>query len=134
MDDIKSFVVAPIDEEGQKIHGAVRAALEEAGVKLVEIDSTQEGAQLAAEITDAIDSSDFIVVDISRQNPNVMYELGYAHGTKKNTVLITSYSSEDLPTNLMGYLYIPYDPADLNSLRENVVKSARRFIERREED
>ena len=62
------------------------------------------GRFVASEVLTNIDSSDFIVADISRLNFNVVYEIGYAIG-KGQRVLLTkhrSIASDGLALNDLG--------------------------------
>jgi hypothetical protein len=130
MKTLRCLIIAPFDASGKRVQDTIRRALEEIGVNVARIDDLQAGALLARAITEAIDSSDFIVVDVSRHNPNVLYELGYAHGIKKPTILIASDDAHKLPTDLMGYLYIAYDKSNLRKLQEQITRAAMRFIEK----
>lgn len=51
--------------------------------------------------------ADLIVADLTGRNPNVFYELGYAHALYKTTVLITQ-SIEDVPFDLRQRRMIKY--------------------------
>ncbi len=129
---LKCLIIAPFDAPGQRIHETISRALQELGIQVLRIDRLQAGVILTNAITEAIDSSDFIVVDVSRRNPNVMYELGYAHGTKKQTLIITSDKSGELPSDLMGYLYIAYDENNLRSLQQGITRAAKRIMTQKE--
>ena len=50
-----------------------------------------------------ISLSDIIVIDLSNLNSNVLYELGYAHASNKNCVLICErnyFDQHNLPSNI----------------------------------
>ena len=55
----------------------------------------------------SIKDSDVIVADLTATNPNVMYELGYAHHMSKPVVLITQ-EIDSLPFDLKSYSTILY--------------------------
>jgi len=83
----------------------------------------QTGAKWASAVTDAIQNADFIVADVTRKNPNVLYELGYAHALRKPTLLLLSTKSTgELPFDLAGYQMAAYDPDDLTSLRKQILR------------
>ncbi|HSS22408.1 MAG TPA: hypothetical protein VLL54_20215 [Pyrinomonadaceae bacterium] len=67
--------------------------------------------------------ADLIVADLTGKNPNVFYELGYAHAVDKTTILITQ-SIEDVPFDLRHRQLIEYQrtPRGLKRLAENIVK------------
>jgi len=41
------------------------------------------------DITPSIQEASIIIADITPDNPNVFYEVGYAHGIKKPTILLS---------------------------------------------
>jgi hypothetical protein len=123
------LVIVPFDAAGQRILDAVRRALEEVGVEVFRFDNISPGASWANAITDAVRSSDFLVVDVTRQNPNVYYELGFAHALRKPTILIaSSEASGSLPSDLAGFQFIVYDPGNLRGLADHVRRAAKAFV------
>jgi len=62
------------------------------------------------DIIRGIVESDVIVADITpTENPNVFYELGYAHALQKPTILLANRQIEKLPFDVSGYRVIFYD-------------------------
>lgn len=55
--------------------------------------------------------ADLVIGDITGNNPNVFYELGLAHATRKPVLFITQDSPEEAPVNLKQYEFIQYDLA-----------------------
>src|SRR5947209_17712509 len=120
----RSLVITPFDSAGTRVLDAVRRALEEIGVEVFRFDDIGPGALWANAITDAVRSADFLVVDVTRQNPNVFYELGMAHALRKPTILLASSDvTGALPSDLAGFPYIVYDPANMRSLVDNVQRA-----------
>ena len=70
----------------------------------------------ASAISDAIHAADLLVVDLSTENPNIIYELGFAHALRKPTIILASRASSSIPSDLAGFSYLLYDPADLSGL------------------
>ena len=129
----RSLVIAPFDAAGARVLDAVRSALEHIGVEVFRLDNIAAGALWANAITDAVRSSDFLVVDVTRQNPNVFYELGFAHALRKPTILlVSSEATGALPSDLAGFQYIVYEPQNLRSLVDHVQRAARGFVAREE--
>jgi len=128
MDKARALVLAPSDAAGQRVRDTVRRALEELGIQTFRLDDLTAGASLVNAITDAIQASDFIVVAITRHNPNMFYELGYAHALRKPTILLMSSESDSpVPSDLRNLLYVAYDPQDLRSLKDEVRRLARMY-------
>jgi hypothetical protein len=130
----RSLIIAPFDAAGARVLDAVRRALEDIGVEVFRFDHIAAGALWANAITDAVRSSDFLVVDVTRQNPNVFYELGFAHALRKPTILIASSEGTGaLPSDLAGFNYIVYEPGNLRSLVDHIQRAAKGFVARGEE-
>lgn len=60
-----------------------------------------------------------VIADISDANVNVFYELGLTHGLGKDTVLLKRRDTR-LPADCEGFLYLDYDPENLESAREHL--------------
>ncbi len=54
-----------------------------------------------------IELADIVVADMSDQNPNVFYEVGYAHAKNKICILLTQ-RTEDIPFDLKHHRHIVY--------------------------
>jgi nucleoside 2-deoxyribosyltransferase len=121
------FVIAPLNPEGRRVLDAVQKAIEEAGFRVVHYgDGMPPGAELTSSILDNIRQADFIIADVSRQNPNVLYEVGFAHALRKPTILLANSESEySLPSDLIGLQYIIYDLVDLPALADRVKSETR---------
>ncbi len=116
------FVIAPYDRELWPVLEAVNWAAREAGYTVERFDQMPPGALFTSFILERIRRADLIVADVSQHNPNVMYELGFAHALRKPTILLASTKSDDskLPADLAGFRYLLYDPANLRVLTELV--------------
>jgi nucleoside 2-deoxyribosyltransferase len=127
------FVIAPFDPEGHRVQDIVRRAIQETGLRVVQYsDTIRPGAELTSTILDAIRDADLIIADVSRQNPNVLYEVGFAHALRKPTILLVNIKSgSGLPTDLTGLQYITYDPANLDRLADLVKAETKALAMRR---
>jgi hypothetical protein len=116
------FIIAPFDPDGQRLQNTVRNAIEEAGFRVARRnDAVRPGAELASSILDGIREADLIIADVSRPNPNVFYEMGFAHALGKPTFLLFDIrSGSSLPSDLAGLEYITYDPANFRGLADLV--------------
>ena len=68
---------------------------------------------ILADIVRDILESEVIIAEITPGNPNVFYELGYAHALGKSTILVADKSKTELPFDIRGYRVIFYE----NSIR-----------------
>jgi len=133
MQSPRMFVVAPFDPEGQQVKDVVRLALEENGFAAVPYDDAiPPGALRAASVFDGIREADLVVADVSGHKPNVLFELGFARGLRKPTILLFSLKSgASLPSDLVGFHWILYDPTNLRALADAVKADTRAFLLRR---
>jgi hypothetical protein len=125
----RSLIIAPFDKTFAPVEQLVRDTLENLGIEVAQFDQISPGAVWATAVTDAIRSADFVVVDITNQNENVIYELGVAHTMRKPTVLICSVQSETpLPLVLSGFSVIVYEPEDLQNLASLIRHAVRPLV------
>jgi hypothetical protein len=124
------FVIAPLDPEGQRVQDTVRRAVQEAGLTVVHHrHALHPGAEMTSSILDSIRRADLIIADVSRQNPNVLYEIGFAHALRKPTILLFDTASEyKLPSDLAGLEYIPYTAVNLTALADRVKSETKELI------
>jgi len=116
MQTSRSIILAPWDPNFQQLRDIVSDTLRQFGIEVIEL--PYSGPSLQYAIVKGIQSSDFVVADVSQQNPNVMYELGLAQGMKKPTILLVSRNSKGIPSDLEGSLFVVYDSEHPDSLRE----------------
>jgi len=73
-----------------------------------------------ADMTREIAESEFVIADITSANPNVYYEVGYAHAINKPTILLANKDVAKLPFDVSGFRVLFY---------ENSIAGKRRFEE-----
>ncbi len=113
----RSIILGPWDPDSQQLYNTIAATLRDFGIEVIEA-LGDSGPKLQYAILKGIQSSDFVVADVSQQNPNVMYEIGLAQGMKKPTILLVSRKSKGIPADLEGSLFVVYDSERPESLRE----------------
>jgi hypothetical protein len=98
----------PFDSEFDSIYNELlKPALEQAGYSVARADSFLDQENIMRDIVRGIANSDLIVVDLTTHNPNVLYELGLAHGLRIPTILLAQ-NIEEVPFDLRGYRVIVY--------------------------
>ena len=70
-----------------------------------------------------IEVADIIIADMTGQNPNVFYEVGYAHAKAKPCILLTS-DSNDILFDLKHRRHIVYN-GSITTLRGELIKELR---------
>jgi hypothetical protein len=125
----RTLLIAPFSSAAKEVGETVRKGLQDLGLEVVRLDQMPAGAPSANAFIDAIRTSDFIVVDVTEGNPNVYYELGIAHGFSKPTIIMVSdKSSNSIPSDLSGVLYVVYNPDDLSALSRKIKYAAQAFL------
>ena len=128
---LKCLIITPFDASGKRVLDTIKRALQEIGVEALSFDDLPKRGSLLDLITDAIKKADFLIVDISRENPNVFYELGFAHALSKSTILITNDEAKGvLATDLYGFIYYVYEKNNYNKLAQYIKYSGKNIIER----
>jgi len=102
------FVLMPFDETFKDVYGlGIKAACVEAGAYCERVDEQIFQESILERIYNQISKADLIVADMSGRNPNVFYEVGYAHALGKHVILLTN-KAEDIPFDLKHYPHIVY--------------------------
>jgi hypothetical protein len=102
------FVLMPFEPELDDVyHLGIREAVNSLGGVCQRADEIQYLGGIIEKIYDAIRSADVIVAEVTRPNPNVFYEVGFAHALSKPVVLITR-DIQTSPFDLRGHNHIIY--------------------------
>ena len=75
-----------------------------------------------------ITRADLVVADITGGNPDVMYEVGFAHALRKPVILLADRTTTNIPLDLAGHLVIISDPAEPAVLRRNIRMAVERYM------
>lgn len=103
------FVLMPFDSDFNDIYRlGIKAACEKAGAYCERVDEQFYQESILQRVYNQIAKADLIVADMTGRNPNVFYEVGYAHALGKDVVLLTR-SAEDIPFDLKHHHHIIYD-------------------------
>jgi hypothetical protein len=113
------FVLSPFEPRGvfDEVHAAVLAAANlcatSAGISIEcrRSDTLHESKTIHDDIWRHIAAADFLVVDVTGLNPNVMIEYGVASAQRRPHQVILIKSEEDqlrLPFNAFAQRYLPY--------------------------
>lgn len=123
MTDKHIFVLMPFKEEFDDVYMAIRdsvsAASKDLNVNLVcrRADEIDSPGRITDQMIEHIREADLIIVDLTASNPNVMYELGYAHALGKPTIILNQ-NVHQAPFDVKDFRQILYD-------RNRLVKDCR---------
>lgn len=92
------FVIMSFSKENNDVFSAIKDECMKLQLKASRIDCTAGSGLILRRILMAIESSEFIIVDLSDERPNVYYELGYAHGVGngENDILLVAKQGTQL--------------------------------------
>jgi hypothetical protein len=106
----RAFVVmqftTPYNELFQQV---VRPICAELGVAAVRADDSYGPGLIIADVARQIDEAKFVVAEITPVNPNVYYEVGYAHARNKPTILIADRKVDRLPFDVSPFRTLFYE-------------------------
>lgn len=115
------FVLMPLSAEFDDIYKlGIKDACKEAGGYCERVDEQIFEESILDRIYNQISKADLLVADMTGRNPNVFYEVGYAHALGKRVILLTE-KSEDIPFDLKHYPHIVYG-GRIAELREELKK------------
>lgn len=122
------FVAMPIAPELEDLYElGIKAACKNAGAYAERVDKQVFTESILDRIYNQISKADIIVADMTGRNPNVFYEVGYAHALGKTVILLTQ-KAEDIPFDLKHYPHIVYE-GKINYLLKELQKRVSWAIE-----
>ena len=132
------FVIQPFDAAkfDRRFSETWKPALEDAGLDVYRVDE-DPGAEIPIRaIEEKIHESVICLADISTDNPNVWYELGYAFAADKSVIMICSDERQgNFPFDIRHRKVIQYSTgsqSDYENLREKITASAKALLKKSE--
>ena len=102
------FVLMPFNESFNPIYSnIIKEIVTTFDINCVRADEIFGTRPIMKDIEEYIRKARFLIADLTDRNPNVFYELGFAHALDKKVILITQ-KIEDVPFDLKHYRIIVY--------------------------
>jgi hypothetical protein len=115
-----AFVLMPFEKSFEDIYRlGIKYVAESLDVVAERVDEQHFSETILERIYRQIENSDFIIADMTGRNPNVFYEVGYAHAKAKMCALITQ-NADDIPFDLKHHPHVIYD-GSVGDLRQELV-------------
>jgi CheY-like chemotaxis protein len=103
-----AFICMPFAQQFEDFYEeGIKPVVLECGFKCVRADEIEHNKGILDVVYDQIKSAHIVVADMTGRNPNVYYEVGYAHALGKEVVLLTQ-RADGLPFDLRGFNHIVY--------------------------
>lgn len=128
------FVIQPISDSKftKRYDDTYKPAIETAGLSAYRVDLDPAVKIPIEEIELKIKASVICFADISVDNPNVWYELGYAFASGKDVVMICDESRKDFPFDVRHKNIIRYkteSTSDFNTLKEKIIERIKAYVQ-----
>ena len=127
------FVIQPFSPKFDKrYHEDYKPALEDAGLEPYRVDQDPSTERLMDSIEEEIRKATVCLADITTDNPNVWYELGYAFAMGRSVIMVCSKErGGKYPFDIQDRTIIEYaseSRSDFDKLREEISKRAKALV------
>ena len=132
------FVIQPFDTKYHKRYDDVyKPALHKAGLEAYRIDQDPSTERLIDSIEEEISKATICLADITTDNPNVWYELGYAFAVGRSVIMVCSTErTGKLPFDIQHRTVIKYSPesaSDFERLSDEISTRAKALVQKNAE-
>ncbi len=123
------FIAMPYAKEFNNLYYfGIKQTVEKMGRKCERVDQEIFTGDLVQRIKERISSSKLVIADLTGNNPNVFYEVGFADGCGKKIILL-SQQQDNIPFDFKTQRQIIYDPQDLLSLSSKITEELEAIIQ-----
>lgn len=103
------FVLMPFKASFFRVYdNHIKPILERNGFEVMKADDIFTPTAFHKDVQNYIKRACLVLADVTNKNPNVLYELGFAHALGKDTIIITQ-NKEDVPSDFKHLRYFKYD-------------------------
>lgn len=127
--NIKAFVIMEFSATYRSVYTEIiKPVCEDFNIECIRADEQFLPGSIIKDIIESIKASDIIIADITPDNPNVYFEVGYAYALGKNPILLMNKAREKLPFDVSGFRMIMYSDSiqgapNLKQQLSNFIKS-----------
>jgi hypothetical protein len=122
------FVLMPFASDFDDIYKfGIKQTCEQLGCYCERVDEQIFQDSILDRIYNQISKADILIADMSGRNPNVFYEVGYAHGLGKKVILLTQ-KTDDIPFDFKHFQHIVYG-GSAAALQTELTRTIRWIIE-----
>ncbi len=126
--DKKVFVIMPFQRDLENVWaGAIKPSCTDCHYASLRVDEVNLSSLITDDIEKYSTIADVVIVDITGNNPNVMFEFGWALAkNKKPIVICQGEDTKKIPFDVRGIRYIPYENSWLGI--ENLKKKIKEYL------
>lgn len=132
MDEKICFVIQPFNEIYDKRYEDIyNPAIRATGLIPYRVDKDPSARIIIEQIEKKIEDAAICFADISIDNPNVWYELGYAFASGKDVVMVCDKQRKEFPFDVRQKSIIPYSTdskSDFDSLEKQIEDKIRAYL------
>lgn len=116
------FVVMPFNPEFEDLWLlGIKEPLKSLGCLCTRADGIDSPGFVVSQIYKEIATADLVIAEMSGQNPNVFYEVGWAHALNKPTILFASKREDISVFDTQGYRHFQHD-GKAHKLKETLLR------------
>ena len=102
-------VMMSFDSEYNDVYAAICSACCHHDLRAIRVDAIFGPRNVVDDIFKIIVQSKLVISDLTKRNPNVLYETGIAHARNREVVMIVQ-NEEDIPFDLQHIRFVKYSP------------------------
>lgn len=126
---VTCFVIMPYDNEFLPLRDVISDVVKEmSDGHAYRSDDVFSPGQVMTQLKKAIAAADFCIADVSGANPNVMWEVGYAHALGKPVIMLSQKSST-VPFDIQPERRFEYNPKRLSAIRQPLSNAIKAVVE-----
>ncbi|WP_191860743.1 TIR domain-containing protein [Hanstruepera ponticola] len=124
----KAFIVMQFTEDYNQLYTEViKPVCESYGLEVERADEFYTATPIIKDIVKSIKNASVIIAEITPDNPNVFYEVGYAHAIEKPTILLSDIKRDKLPFDISGFRTLFYENTIAGKTK--VERNLKKFLE-----
>lgn len=107
----------------------IREEAAKLGLKVIRVDESVGSGLILKKITNGIEDCEFLIFDLTKERPNVYYELGYSHGVgnESEDILLIAKKGTKIHFDIAPLKIVFYESSE--DLRSKVYLNLKKMIE-----
>jgi hypothetical protein len=117
-----AFVAMPIDKDEHQlvaVLAAIKDAAAKCGVTAERVDDVESNERITDRVLESITKAEFVIVDLTKERPNVFFEAGFAQGSGKVPIYVAR-DGTTIHFDIKDYPIIMF--RNMKELKEGITK------------